>query len=133
MPSANRQDFGKLIIRVTLGFLVLLHGIHKLSHGVSQIEQMLQGAGFPAFLAYAVYLGEVLGPLLLILGYYSRIGAGLVAINMMVAIALVHQGELFQLTQQGGWMLELQGMYLFTAIGLFFTGAGRIAFRSRWN
>lgn len=133
MSHFGRDDIGKLIIRGTLGILILMHGASKLIDGVDHIEQMVQGAGWPGFTAYAVYLGEVVGPLLLILGFYGRIGAGLIAINMIAAIALAHSGEIFQLNDHGGWQLELQGMFLFTAVGLAFTGVGRIAFKSRFN
>jgi putative oxidoreductase len=42
---------------------------------------MLAGVGLPEFIAYGAYIGEVVGPILLILGLYGRIGAGLVAIT----------------------------------------------------
>lgn len=133
MNPFDRDDIGKLIIRVSLGVLILLHGIAKLMNGVGQIEQMAQGAGLPGFIAYGAYLGEVVGPLLLIFGFYGRVGAGLIAVNMVFAIALAHAHEVFQLGEQGGWQLELQGIFLFTAVGLALTGVGRIAFKSRWN
>lgn len=44
---------------------------------------------------------------------------------MVVAIGLVHMGQLFTMTQQGGWALELQGMYLFGALAVMLLGAGR--------
>lgn len=133
MSRFSRDDVGKLIIRVTLGILILMHGVSKMLNGIGNIEQMVQGAGWPGVVAYAVYLGEVVGPLLLIFGFYGRIGAGLIAANMIVAIALAHSGEVFQLNDHGGWQLELQGMFLFTAVGLAFTGVGGIAFKSRCN
>ena len=129
----HAADLGKFIIRVNLGVLVLFHGIAKLNQGVGGIANMLENVGLPGFFAYGVFLGEVVGPLLLIAGFYSRIGAGLIVANMVVALLLAHRGEFFQLTQQGGYALELQFMFLFTAIGLMLTGAGRLAFRSRWN
>lgn len=126
-------DAGKLILRVTLGVLILLHGIHKLLHGVGGVENMLQSAGLPWILAYGVFIGEVIGPILLIIGWYARIGAILIAINMCFAFALAHipANEFFQLTGQGGWALELQGMYLFTAIALALLGPGRFGFKRR--
>jgi putative oxidoreductase len=133
MNSFDRDDIGKMVIRLVLGVLILMHGIPKIFNGVGQIEQMLQGIGLPGFIAYASYLGEVVGPLLLIFGFYSRIGAALIAINMIVVIALAHRSEIFLLSEHGSWALELQGMFLFTAIGLALTGAGKIAFKSRWN
>lgn len=133
MNQFDQEDVGKLILRIVLGLLILMHGATKVMHGVGSIEQMLQGVGLPGFIAYAAYLGEVVGSLLLIFGFYSRVGAGLIAANMIVAIALAHRHEIFQMTDHGGWALELQGMYLFTAIALMLMGAGRIAFKSRWN
>ena len=119
------ESIGKLILRLALGGAILLHGIAKLSGGVSGISGMLAGVGLPAFFAYGAYVGEVIAPLLLILGWYSRIGAALIAINMLFAIGLAHQSELFAFGDHGGWALELQGMFLFTAIALALIGPGR--------
>lgn len=127
----NLNDTGKLVLRLTLGLLILLHGIFKLMHGVGPIQEMVTGMGVPAFVAYGVYAGEVLGPLLLIIGFYARIGAALIAINMLFAFALAHMGDLMRLTQNGGWALELQGMFLATAVALVLMGPGRIGINQR--
>ncbi|EON92083.1 DoxX family protein [Marinobacter lipolyticus SM19] len=121
----DNADLGKLIIRLTLGGLMLFHGIAKLIHGVGFIEGQLAGLGIPAIFAYGVFIGELLAPLMVILGYQTRIGALLIAFNMLVAIALVHGHELLALGSSGGWALELQGFFLFTAIALVFLGPGR--------
>ena len=121
------DDTGKLILRLSLGILVLMHGLAKLSGGVGGISGMLSSQGLPGFLAYGAYIGEVIGPLLVILGIYSRLGALFIAINMVVAVLLAHVGQLFSTTQQGGWALELQGMFLFGALAVFFMGAGRFS------
>ena len=131
MSALDQQDLGKLILRLTLGILFLFHGIAKLTGGVAGIEGMVTGAGLPSVLAYGVLLGEVVGPLLLIFGFYARIGAILIAINMLFAIGLAHMGELGQLNETGGWALELQGMFLFTAIALMLLGPGRFSLNQR--
>lgn len=131
MSTFADNDLARLILRVTLGVLILLHGIAKITGGVSGIEGMIEGAGLPGFLAYGVYIGEVLAPLMLIAGFYARIGAALIAVNMLVAIALVHTGEIFLRTDNGGWALELQGMFLFTAIALALSGPGRLGINQR--
>ena len=131
MNAATQSDLGKLVLRLALGILILLHGIAKLKGGTAGIVGMVEGAGLPGFLGYAVLLGEVLGPLLLIFGFHARIGAALIAINMIVAVALAHMGDLAMLTEQGGWALELQGMFLFTAIALVFLGPGRWSVNQR--
>ena len=125
-PSApNTDDAGKLVLRVSIGLLVLLHGIFKITHGVGFIGGMLDKAGLPGFLAYGVYIGEVLAPLMMMLGVGARAGAAIVVVNMLVALGLVHLGDLLAMTKQGGWALELQGLYLFGALAVVLLGAGR--------
>lgn len=131
MSHNTQHDTGKLVLRLTLGLLVLLHGIAKLQGGVGGIEGMLQSHGLPGFLAWGALLGEVLGPLLLIVGFHARIGAALIAVNMLVAFGLAHMGQLGQLNAQGGWALELQGMFLFSAIAAMLLGPGRFSINQR--
>lgn len=121
------DDAGKLILRLTLGILMLLHGIAKIFGGVDGLEKMVAGAGLPSVLAYGVYVGEVLAPLLVIFGFFSRFGAAIIVVNMLFAIFLAHRADLFLLTRSGGWALELQGFFLFTALALVFMRPGRFA------
>ena len=131
LNSNTLQDAGILILRVCLGILILFHGVSKIVHGLGPIEGMVTGMGLPGWLAYGVYLGEVLGPALLVIGFHARIGAGLIAINMIIAILLAHTGDLVSLSPHGGWRLELQGMYLFTALALVCLGPGRFSLNQR--
>jgi len=125
------EDIGKLVLRLTLGILILLHGLAKIGGGVGGIPGMLQGAGLPGALAYGVYVGEVAAPLLVIIGFYARIGALVIAVNMLFAIGLAHSGELFSLGRGGGWAIELQGMFLLTALAAALVGPGRYAVNRR--
>ena len=75
MNQAAMQDFGKLVLRVVLGALILLHGISKLKNGLGPIEGMVVAHGLPGFVAYGALVGEVLAPLMLLFGFYARIGA----------------------------------------------------------
>ena len=125
------NDVGKLILRLALGICVLLHGIAKLTGGVSGISGMLSGAGLPGVLAYGVYVGEVIAPLMVILGFYSRIGAWIIVINMIFALGLAHMSELFSLSSSGGWAIELQVMFLFSAVAIALIGPGRFALNAK--
>lgn len=125
------ESTGKLILRVTLGVLILIHGVGKLQSGVDVIEGMLANAGLPAFLKYGVYIGEVLAPLAVIAGFYARVGAWLIAVNMLFALGLVHGEELVATVEGGGFKLEAQYMFFFTAIALALLGPGRYAFNQR--
>ncbi|MFV8835581.1 DoxX family protein [Aquisalimonas sp.] len=126
MTFLHNDDVGKLLLRLTLGLLMLPHGIAKLIGGVGGIQGMLAGAGLPEFLAFGVYIGEVVAPLMIIAGWFCGIGALLIVINMLFAIFLAHSHEIFMLSQHGGWAIELQAFFLFTAVVLLFTGPGRI-------
>jgi putative oxidoreductase len=126
------EDFGKLVLRLALGLLVLLHGIAKIKGGVGFLTPMVQGIGLPPWFAYGVFLGEVLGPVMLILGLFARTGAFLIFANMLFALVLVHRPELFTMGKQGGYALELQAMYLFTALALICMTPGRYAISKRF-
>jgi putative oxidoreductase len=119
------EDLGKLVLRITLAILILLHGIAKLQHGIDFITGLVTNAGLPTAFAYLVYVGEVLAPILVLVGLFTRPAALIIAINMAVAVALVHMNELFALTKTGGWALELQGMFLISAIAISLLGPGR--------
>ena len=116
--------------------LLLFHGVSKLIGGVGFITGMLDKMGLPGAIGYLVYVGEVIAPLLILVGLWTRLAALIVAGNMVVAILLVHTREFFTMTDTGGWALELQGMYLFAAIALALLGAGRYSLGGRagkWN
>jgi len=121
----ENTDLGKLIVRLMLGGLLLFHGIAKLFNGIGFIESQLASHNLPAILAFGVYIGEVVAPLMVILGYHTRVGAVIIIINMVVAIALVHSHQLLSLAGNGGWALELQGFFLFSAVAVLFLGPGR--------
>ena len=129
-------DQGKLVLRVVLGVLILFHGVSKLLHGPDYIIGVVTGAGLPSILSYGVYVGELLAPILLLLGFWTRVGALIIVINMVVAIALVHMGQIATLNDVGGWALELQGMFFGTALAIMLLGAGRFSLggsNGRWN
>jgi len=127
----NGDDLGKLVLRLTLGVLLLLHGAAKVLNPASLggIGGMLAAKGLPESIAYGVFIGELVAPLLMIPGIFTR-AAGLLAVgNMVFAIFLAHSHQLLMLTKNGGWQLELQGFYLFSGLALMFLGSGRIAVR----
>src|SRR5215831_16347927 len=92
------NDSGKLLLRATLGALILFHGLSKVIGGAAMIVGLVEKAGLPAPFGYLVYVGEVLAPLLLLVGLWSRAAAGVIAINMIVAVYLAHTGDLFRIS-----------------------------------
>jgi len=131
-----RDDQGKLVLRVVLAVLLLFHGVSKLIGGVGFITGMLEKAGLPSAFGYLVYIGEVVAPLMILFGVFTRPAALVVAVNMIVALLLVHTSQVFTLNETGGWTLELQGMYLGGSIAVALLGAGRYSLggtAGRWN
>ena len=137
-PPAARDsggvDAALLVLRIVLGVLILLHGVSKLPPPPPEyLVSMLAQHGLPGVFAYGAYLGEIVGPILIIIGVWTRVGALLIVINMIVAVLMAHTGDLFHLNKQGGYELELQAMFLFTAVALVLTGAGRFSVGGRYG
>jgi putative oxidoreductase len=134
--TSSTEDTGKLVLRAALAILLLFHGVSKLIGGVGFIGGMLTKAGLPPVIGYLVYIGEVVAPLLILFGLWTRAAALVVVINMIVALLLVHTSQFFTLSQTGGWALELQGFYFFTAIAVALFGTGRYSvggITGKWN
>lgn len=119
------DDAGKLLLRLMVGGMMLPHGVAKITGGVAGISGMLTAKGLPQFLAYGVYVGELMAPALIVAGLWSRPAALVLTINMVVATLLAHSGDLLSLGPHGGWAIELQAFYLFGAVAVFLLGAGR--------
>ena len=123
-------NLGLLILRIAVGVLMLLHGIAKIGH-TSFIAGMLTEKGLPSFLSYGVYITEIVAPILIIIGFRTRLSAAVYVLGALFALFLVHSAQLFLLNQNGGWELELLGLYIAGGLTLFFTGGGKIALSSR--
>lgn len=121
------QDTGKLILRLTLSGLILFHGIHKIIHGIAYMSGPLAAMHLPFFIAYGVYIGEVVAPIFIVIGLWTRIAALVVAFNMVMAVAMEAWRLAPTLSRGGGWGLELEAFYLLTALAVFFLGPGRYA------
>ena len=96
---------GYHVLRLSIAAMMLLHGIAKLGKGVDGIQGMLTAHGLPAFVAYGVFIGELVAALVM-------------AINMLFAIGLVHMHQIFTLGPAGGWGIETQGLFLFGSMAL---------------
>lgn len=85
---------------------MLFHGIHKLFAGIDGISGMLVAKGFPGFVAYGVLIGEVVAPILIILGILTRPAALVIALTMVVAWLMVGMGKTGMLDKTGAWAIE---------------------------
>jgi len=110
-----------------VGGMMLFHGIDKAVNGISFIKGLVTKQGLPEVLAYGVYVGEILAPLFLIIGWRSRLWAWVIAFNMIVAIYLTKLNVLFSLGDHGAWAIELPMFYLLSALVVILIGSGKYA------
>lgn len=91
--GSNLQSWGLTILRAVVGIVFLIHGGQKLFvygfHGVAGFMGQI-GIPVPASAAVVVTLVEFLGGAALLLGLFTRWAALLIAIDMVVAILVVH-------------------------------------------
>lgn len=91
--------------------------------GESFIQTIFTGSStdynkYIAYASYGVYLAEVIAPIFLIIGYYIKIAATVIAIDISFAILLEYHDKFFTLTEHGGLSFELPMLYLITVVTL---------------
>lgn len=123
----RQEDIGRFILRLSIGGLMLFHGMTKIFYGTEQVEIILTRAGMPAFFSFGVFIGEVLAPIMLILGFKTRLAAFFIIVDMFIATLLVHASDFNEMNALGGWMLELNALYFLGALAVMFLGSGRYA------
>ncbi len=126
MMAFHSDDLGKLLLRLTVGGLLLFHGISKLLHGISWMPPMLQMHGLPGFIAYGVFIAEVIAPVLIIAGWRTRLSALVIAYEMFMSLWLEFRDRIFTVKPSGGgWTIELEAFFLFGSLALLFLGSGK--------
>ncbi|MCB9914603.1 MAG: DoxX family protein [Planctomycetes bacterium] len=128
----KRHDLALLLLRLAVGGLMVLHGYHKLVEqgfdpGLADVSKLLAAHGLPKALAIGVYVGEVLAPLLLIVGWLVRPAGLAVVVTMVMSIWLQFGDDWYTRTDQGGLKVELNLLYLVGALVLVLVGGGRFA------
>lgn len=122
-----QEDVSKLLLRIATAGLMLFHGIYKVVHGHNFIRSVLDAQGLPTELWYTVPIAEILAPLLLLIGFLSRISAFLIMVVMTSSMYLAFGMDSFSLTETGGLRAELNIYFLLVSAALVLSGPGRIA------
>jgi len=120
------QPLALLLMRLSLGCIMTVHGYHKVFGGLQHFAHMVGGMGIPAWLGYLAAFTELLGGLLLIVGFFTRPAALAICIDLAVAIWKVHlHNGLLGSPDRPGFEFPLAAATL--AFALIFFGAGPIA------
>lgn len=123
-------DLGILFVRLGLGVCLFMHGFAKILHGVGGVKGILAKAGLPEIMAYSSYIGEVVAPIMIILGIFSRIAALLVIGTSLTIMCAYHGlGNLLELTNVGGFKAEILYLYIALLLCIIFNGSGKYAIR----
>jgi putative oxidoreductase len=117
------QPLALLLMRLTLGAIMVAHGFHKVFGGLHHHADFVHSLGLPAWLGYVSSFTEFLGGLLILAGLFTRPAALAVCIDLVVAIWKVHLHS--GLTGDHGYEFPLAAATL--AFALIFFGAGPIA------
>lgn len=126
----KNSDIGLLLLRITVAGLMLFHGVAKLSH-LDGIKGMLSANGLPEFMAYGSYITELIAPVLMIIGFRTRLASITFFLGMLMALFLAHSQNMFALSKTGGLEIELILLYALGALVLFFTGSGKYAISTK--
>jgi putative oxidoreductase len=128
---SSKSSISLAVLRVVVAAVFLSHGWPKLFEGgVNGLGQMLDGRGFPVAIAWAwlVTLLETVGALLLALGVLTTPLALLFAIEMVVAIVLVHLPNGWYVSEGG---MEFNVLLVAASLVLAFAGPGAWALDAR--
>ncbi|MBD3274250.1 MAG: DoxX family membrane protein [Candidatus Marinimicrobia bacterium] len=119
---SNYNKFVPLLLRIALGAVFIVHGYAKLTGMDGTIGFFGKiGIPLPAFSAWLVALVEFLGGISVLLGIFTRISAGLIAIVMVVAMITVKFAQGFS----GGW--EFDFVLFMMALALVIKGDGEFS------
>jgi len=120
-------DVGNLALRLVTGGLMLFHGADKLMHGLDHVRSDLAAAGLPTALAHGVYVGEILAPICIIFGLWTRVSAVVYAGSIALAVAIVHGRDFARLAPTGAWAAELWVFYIMCPVVIALLGGGRFS------
>jgi putative oxidoreductase len=125
-----------LILRLTLGLVMLPHGLQK-TFGLfggpgyqGAVNMFTERMGIPLVFALLAIAAEFLGPLGLICGLLTRVAAFGIAVEMMVAAYKAHIQNGFFMNWMGtqrGEGFEYHILVLGIAIAIMIEGAGRFS------
>lgn len=128
-PSrTSTQDYGAFITRISLGSILLAHGLLKVMvFTIPGTVGYFESLGLPAIIAYLTIFGEIAGGFALITGIYTRLAA-LLSLPILLGATWAHIGNGWVFSNQGGgW--EFPALLAILAVAVAVQGAGSFAIR----
>ena len=105
-----------LVARILISALFLLNGVFKISNYDGTVGWM-EGFGIPGVLIIPAIILEIVGPILIILGYKAKIAAGLLSL-FCIATAVIFHNDFSDQMQLVSFLknIALAGGFLFIFI-----------------
>lgn len=128
MTFETNTNYGALITRLSLGGVLLSHGLLKVMvFTIPGTVGYFESLGLPAAAAYLTILAELVGGTAILLGLYARLAAVL-SIPLLLGALWAHSGNgwLFS-AEGGGWEFPLMLVVLAAAVAA--QGSGPFALR----
>jgi putative oxidoreductase len=125
--NTNLDDTGKLLLRIAVGGLLLMHGVYKVQNGIGFVTDSVVRNGLPAFFAYGVYVGEVVAPVLVLMGLLTRAAGLVIALDMIGAIFLARSADIGTTRPGGAWAIEAEMLFLLGGLAIACLGGGKFA------
>src|ERR687890_2835488 len=119
--------FALAILRVVLGIAMLVHGWSKLSGGVDNVAGFFGGQlGIPApgLMAWVVTIVELVGGILLIVGFLTQIAGILIALDMLGAILFAYLLRGSPFIENGAITWEKEAVFGAAALCISLAGPG---------
>lgn len=96
MFGSDHKSTALVLLRVVLGALMFVHGAARISNGtVDDFGSFLGSQGLPLgfYVAWAITLFELIGSVLLAVGFYTHIIAALFILELLTGVFLIHWRE----------------------------------------
>lgn len=121
------RDTALLLLRVILGAVFIAHGLEKfIVSGIDGTARQFSAWGIPQprLFAWFAGLGEVIGGAMLIIGLLTTLAAGVLAIEMIAAIVMVHVPNGFFVAEGG---MEYALVLFISLLMIVVFGSGRVS------
>jgi len=109
------SDLWYPMIRITVGAILFVHGWGKIKTGIAGLAGYLDKVGLapPVPLAYVVFVNETIGAACIVLGLFTRLFAASIAIELAVALWIVHYAKGFGASAGGYEYVLMWGIIMF--------------------
>lgn len=123
---SNPENNGLLLIRLAVGLLILMAGLQKALNPdqLAEFADAMTSINLPKEAVYVIFLFEIVGPLMLILGVLSRLAAGFTVAYLLIAIFAIDFDNLLVMVPGRGHVLESEFFFLLASLAICFLGSG---------